>query len=252
MWAATKMARFEGGIKETPLFLDLMFPMPPSLENNPLTVNFRFNSSVWSNMPVLRLPHFDKLKDFFAAVHKGCLIRIICEIKGNHIFTATSQPNLDPNFMEASNWHLQLLEKVRNIARKINIDPLYPKEGLITEDELETVLLLHELLKSGQHRQSGAGVTFSGRLLPNDNFFKMMKNSGEEKFSGPLVVEFKDKKFVLFGEEYESFPIRYTLTNPILLTDLSEINADDGELQTKGIEVQWSGVEKSELIVSRI
>jgi len=252
MWAGTKMARFEGGIKETPLFLELSFPMPPSLGSNPLKVNFRYNSSAWSNIPVLRLPHFDKLKEFFAAVQEGCLLRIICEIKGNHIFTATSQPNLDPKFMEASNWHLQILEKVRNVARKIKIDPLYPKEGLITKDEFETVLLLHELLKGGQRRQSGAGVKFSGSLLPHDNFFKIIENSGEEKFSRPLVVEPKGQKFMLFGEEFEFFPIRYTLTNPVLLTDLSEINADDVELQTEGIEVQWSGGEKSELIISRV
>jgi len=252
MWAAIKKALFEGGIKETPLFLELSFPMPPSLGNNPLTVNFRFISSEWSNIPVLRLPHFDKLKDFFFAVHKGCLIRIICESKGNHIFTATSQSNLDPHFMEATNWHLQIFEKVRNVARKINIDPPYPKEGLITKNEYETVLLLDELLKSGEHRQNGTGVTFNVRLLPNENFFQMIENNGRDNFAGPLFVEPKDKKFILFGEEYEFFPIRYTLTNPVLLTDLSKINPDDIELNREGIEVQWSGGEKSELIISRI
>ena len=252
MWAGTKTARFEGGIKETPLDVELIFPMPPSLGSNPLTVNFRFNSLAWSNIPVLRLPHFEKLKAFFAAVQKGCLLRIICEIKGNHIFTATSQPNLDPKFMKASNWHLQVVEKVRIIAREMKIDPLYPKEGLITKDEFETVLLLNELLKGGEHRQNGAGVTFGGRLLPNDNFFKMIENSGEDKFSGPLVVEFKGQKFMLFGEEFEFFPIRYTLTNPVLLTDLSEIGANDVKFQTEGIEVQWSGGEKSEVIISRV
>lgn len=250
MWAGTKMARFEGGIKETPLFIELSFPMPPFWETNPLTVNFKFNRSAWSNIPVLRLPYFDKLKEFFAAVQEGCLLKIICEIKGNHIFTATSQANIDSKFMEAANWHLKMLDKVRNVARKSNIDPIYPKEGLITKDECETVLLLNELLKSGQHHQSGAEVTFSGRLLPNDNFFKMIENSGEEKFSGPLVIEPKDQKFMLFGKEFEFFPIRYTLTNPILLTDLSGIRGDDLKLQTEGIEVQWSGGEKSKLIIS--
>lgn len=252
MWAGSKTARFEGGLKETPLDLELTFPMPPSLESNPLTVNFRFNSSAWVNIPVLRLPHFEKLKAFFAALQKGCLLRIICEIKGNHIFTATSQPDLYPRFMESSNWHLQVLEKVRVIAREMKIDPLYPKEGLITKDEFETILLLDELLKCGEHRQKGVGVTFSGRLLPNESFFKMIENSSEDKFSGPLVVEPKDHKFMLFGNKFEFYPVRYTLTNPVLLTDLSEISADNVKVQTNGIDVQWSGGEKSELIISRV
>ena len=252
MWAGTKKARFEGGLKETPLDLELSFPLPTSLGANPLTVNFRFSSLAWANIPVLRLPHFEKLNTFFAEIRKGCLLRIKCEIKGNHIFTATSQPDLASQFMEASIWHLQVLEKVRVIAREMKIDPIYPEEGIITRDEFENILLLHELLKVGEHRQNGAGATFSGRVLPNDRFFEMIENSRDSRFSGPLVVEPKDQKFTLFGKEFEVCRIRYTLTNPVLLTDLSGITADDAKVQTEGIDVQWAGGENSELIISRM
>jgi hypothetical protein len=74
MWTAAKLARFEGGIKESPLFFEFTFPIPPCLGNNHLTFNLRFDSSVWSDIPVLRLPHFKKLKEFFAAIHAGCLL----------------------------------------------------------------------------------------------------------------------------------------------------------------------------------
>jgi hypothetical protein len=251
IWAGIKEARFQGGLKETPLNIELTFPLPPSLGSNPLTVNFSFESSAWQDIPVLRLPHFERLKAFFTAVQEGCLIRIICEIKGNHIFTATSQNNFDHRFMELTSWHLQLLERIRIIAREMNINPIYPKDGLINNDETETIFLLHELIRSGKHLQNAGGVEFRGKLLPNDNFFKMTQNKDIKKLSGPLVIEPKDQKFTLFGKEFEFYPLRYTLTNPILLTDLSEITRDKMD-HAEGIDVRWSGGDESELIITRL
>ncbi len=252
MWAGTKEARFQGALKESPLNVELSFPLPPSLGNNPLTVNFNFESSAWQNMPVLRLPHFEKLKGFFTSIQEGCLLRIVCEIKGNHIFTATSQANLDHRFMELTIWHLELLERIRIIARARNIDPIYPKDGLIKKDEIETIYLLHELIESGEHRQNANGVRFGAKLLPNNNFFKMTQDKDLKDISGPLVVEPQDQKFTLLGEEFEFHPLRYTLTNPVLLTDFSEITRDNEMIHTEGIDIEWLGGAESELIIAKV
>ncbi|MCK4828374.1 DUF4365 domain-containing protein, partial [bacterium] len=252
MCAGKKEARFRGDLKETPLKVEFSFPLPLSLGSNALTVNFNFESSGWQDMPVLRLPHFDKLKAFFTSIQEGCLLRIVCEIKGNHIFTATSQTDIDRRFMELTIRHLQLLDKVRLIAKEANINPIYPKGGLISKDEIETILLLHQLIRSGQYRQSGNGVNFRGKLLPNDNFLKMFEEPTAKDFSGPLVVEPKDQKFKLFGEEFEFCFLRYTLTNPILLTNLSDITRENEQTYKGGVEVEWSGGTESELIISKV
>ena len=252
MWAGEKEARFEGGLKETPFKIKFAFPLPLSLGNNPLTVNLNFDCSEWQDIPVLSLPYFEKLKEFFTSIQESYSLRIVCEIKGNHIFTATSQANIDRRFMELTIRHLQLLDKVRLIAKEANINPIYPKGGLISKDEIETILLLHQLIRSGQYRQSGNGVNFRGKLLPNDNFLKMFEEPTAKDFSGPLVVEPKDQKFKLFGEEFEFCFLRYTLTNPILVTNLSDITRENEQTYKDGVEVEWSGGTESELIISKV
>ena len=64
MHSGTKEARYEGHLKESPLKINLAFPIPPSLGNNPLKVNFDFDGSEWQGQPILTLPHFEKLKEF--------------------------------------------------------------------------------------------------------------------------------------------------------------------------------------------
>ena len=249
MHSGTKEARFEGHLKESPLKINLALPIPPSLEDNPLEVNIGFDSSEWQGQPMLTLPHFEKLKDFFAFIQEGLYIRIICEIKGNQLFTATSDTKIEQSFMEYTVRHLNLLEKVRIIAGETNINPLYPKNGFITKDDFETILLLYDLIKKGEYRQSGNGVNFRATLLPNDNFFQKVDKSDVENFSGPLIVEPKDQEFSLFGKEFEFGLLQYTLTNPIYLSKKTQ---DIEQANKESVNAEWAGGIDSELIIKKV
>ena len=252
MWAGNKEARFQGALKETPLKIEFTFPLPLSSLSSSLTANFKFESSAWQDMPVLMLPHYERLKEFFMSIQEGCMLRIICETKGNRIFSVTSESIADNKFIELTTRHLQILEKIRAIAKEVNINPIYPKDGLINKDEIDTIYLLHELIRSGEYHQSGDGVSFKGKLLPNDNFFKMAQGGNGKDFSGPLILEPKDQKFTLFGEEFEFHPLRYILTNPILETDLSGITRDNEMIDMDVVEIVWSGGSESELTILKV
>ncbi|MFW6122002.1 MAG: DUF4365 domain-containing protein [Petrotogales bacterium] len=252
IWVGEKIARFEGSLKKTPFKTEFAFPLRPLSENNPLTVSFRFDTSEWQDIPVLDLPYFEKLKEFFTSIQEGCSLKIVCEINGNHIFTATSPAKIDHSFIELTVRHLELFDMVRLIAKKANINPLYPKDGSINKDEMETILLLIKLIRNGEHRQSGNGATFKGKLLPSDNFYKMLEKSSEKAFSAPLAIETMDEKFKLLGKEFNFGLLRYTLTNSRIITDLSGITRANQEIYKDGIEVEWSGGAESELIISKV
>jgi len=218
MWGGIQEARFEGGLKKTPFKLDFSLPIPISTRNKSLTIHFTFDRSEWQGVPVLSLPFFKQLKDLFVSIQEGCSLKIVCEIMGNHIFTVQSSTMIENNLIELTVRHLELLDKVRIIAKEVGINPKYPKNGDISMDEIKIIFLLDQLIQFGEYHQSGDGCTFRGELVPNDNFFKMLEEPTEKNFSGPLVIKPEDQKFCLFGEEFDFGLLRYTLTNPILGT----------------------------------
>ena len=240
-----KEAWFQGELKETPLKVDFSFPLPPSSGNNPLEINFNFASIGWQGKPVLRLPYFDKLKIFFTSVQEGCSLKTVCEIKGDRIFTATSQPGFDGKFMGWARY-FQLFEKIRSIATALNLNLIYPENGGISKDEIECIGLLYELIRCGEYRKSANGVKFSVKLMPTDSFFQMIQNENVQGFSESIIIEPDNNRFTLCGYEFEFYPLRYVLTNPIKII----MNNKDGSME--GIDMQCSGGLESELIVSKI
>ena len=251
MYSGSKIVTFEGGLEDSPLKIDFSFPFPPSLEGNPLKVNLDFNTSPWENIPILELPFFEKLFQFLGALVETNNIQIEFETKGNHIFTAYSSADLESTFMEPSFRHLKFLNKIRRISKKVGINPKYPreKEYKFTKQEMENILLLDQLLLSGEYRQNGQDARFKVHLLPSENFIKTLNEKGGLGGpSEPLILEPKDLEFSILGEEFSFGPLIFTLTNPILETDLEQIyTIQDFK---KGFDLVWAGGPDSELIIS--
>lgn len=251
MRGGQKRVQFEGGLKDTPLNIQFSFPLPISEGNKRLTVNFDFNASQWERIPIGTLPYFENLKNFFTSIHNGCGSKIICETKGNHLFTVSSPNTIDQNFMELTYAYLSLLDKVRFIAKETQINFLLPEKGSIGKDELETILLLYQLIKHGEHRQNGSHARFKFNLIPSEVFFNEFSNL-DDGILGDFAFDPQDKEFCLFGEKFSIGQLRYTLTKSRIITDLSEIMKRREEIKKIGIEIEWEGLADSELIISTL
>jgi len=209
-----------------------------------------FNTSPWENLPVLGLPYYTKTKAFIESIVEGDRIRIDCEIKGNHIFTATSGDSLGSGFMVPTLRHLRFLEKIRHISKKAGINPKYLKAYKFSEKEIDNILLLDKLILSGEYRQRGEGCRFNFVLRHDDNFIKMLIDKKDANLPDPLIVEPLDQKFIILGKEFEFDPLRYTLTDPVLETSVESIQNSIENKKQNGLGIAWCGSPNSELIIS--
>jgi hypothetical protein len=73
---------------------------------------------------------------------------------------------------------MELMEKARIVAQRIAINPPTPKVDSISEQDFETIFLLFKVIMEGEHRQSGNGARFSGRLIPSDLGFGRVGKRG--------------------------------------------------------------------------
>ena len=251
LFGGEREIHFEGGLKESPLMLKFSIPVLSLDNSNPLKMQIMFDDTPWANQPVLMLNFFNSLKSFFECLLEDQSIEIVCEVQGNHIFTARSQGNIPLCFVQQVVKFLQVLEKFRYIAREHGINPQYPQNKCISNDEIDTILILHKLIVEGEYRQKGVGVTFKVALLPNDNFRDILNETDEMGISGTLAWEKVDVKFVLLGEEFDIALLRYTLTNPILVTDKAALLAKLEQNHESSIDIVWSGGPDSELIISK-
>ncbi|MCK4540552.1 DUF4365 domain-containing protein [Candidatus Parcubacteria bacterium] len=245
-----KKVCFEGGLKESPLSINFNFPFPPSREKDFLKLNLDFNTSPWENLPVLGLPYYTKTKDFIESIVEGDRIKIDCEIKGNHIFTATSGDSLGSGFMVPALRRLRFLEKIRRISKKAGINPKYLKAYKSSEKEIDNILLLDKLILSGEYRQRGECCRFNFVLRHDDNFIKMLIDKKDANLPDPLIVEPLDQKFIILGKEFEFDPLRYTLTEPVLETSVESIQNSIENKKQNGLGIAWCGGPNSELIIS--
>ena len=245
-----KKVCFEGGLEDSPLRLSFNFPIPPPFKIGSLMVDFRFDSLSWDNIPILDLPYYDKIRDFFESIIMGDKIRIDCEIKGKKVFTATSHGSVGPEFMMKTLNRLRLLEKMRRISQKVKINPQYPKYHKFTEQEIFDIFMLDYLISSSEHRQSGEGVRFSFPLRVDNPFLRVLIDIKKTGRFDPLTIEPLDQKFSILGKEFEFAPLRYMLTNPILETSVESIQESIEREGQDYIEVSWCGGPSSEIIVS--
>lgn len=241
---------FDGHLKNSPLGINLAFPLDFTQSKPSFDVSFNFNTSVWEGLPLLRLPYFDRVLSFFKSLQSGNSLRMVFEVEGYHIFSGTSTSDMTSGFLSGSMKYLELMEKARLVAQRIGINPLTPRADSIPEQDFETISLLSRLIEQGEHRQSGEGARFNGRLKPNETFFAVLE--GNHDYSKAFTFEPEGQVFSFFGVEFVVNWLRYTLTRAKLIIDSSLDHANKEEIMKHDIDIEWVGSEGAELIISNI
>jgi hypothetical protein len=236
-------AHYEGNILKTPFSIRITFPLFPS-HNHQCRINITFESSKWDGLSILNLPYFDKLHQFYRAVHEGCQLRMAFEIGGQDSFTISSPHGTGKGILGQAVQHLTLIDKVRNIFRKYNKDSAYPDGGFINRADRYNIELIHSLITDGKLHSKGGDARFVGKLEPRED----MPNFDELQSK---VIYFKaeaDKNFQILGQKIEFGSVTYTLTHPELSRDSRNLSQQEIE---NGINFEAKGTEGSELIISK-
>jgi hypothetical protein len=238
---------FKAVLKKTPFYMELSFPFAVP-NNNRFSVNIGFNSIEWEKISILSLPYFDKLKEFFSSVNAGCGIKIVCEVDGAHIFTASTDQSIGKGLMGVTVEHFHLLDKLRTIAAELGQNFLYPKGGFVDSHDFEDIGLLHTLITGGKQRIPGNGVRFRGKLNPNECFYEMIKKPPTD-----CVVSFllEVRLFKMLDTEIPFGPISYSLTFPKFVNDSKGLVEGLSAENVDPFDFEVVGCEKSEMIIAK-
>jgi hypothetical protein len=250
-----KEVRFESKNNELPLNVEISFSLSEIIkgtqsEIKPNSCNFRFNDSSWVGTSIHHLKYYEVLNAFFRSIHAGDNIKITFEYAGNPVLTGYAQSSFEDNFKNYVTGFLDLIDKIRYIAKQININPVYPRQYSFSKDKVRDIRLMYSLLKHGKIEMDACGTKMSGALEPNDNFYLKLKT--KEEFDGPITIEPQDKVFELLGEKINIGALRFTLTDARLLTQINLENIDEFIKKNGHIYLEWEGKENSKLIISLI
>jgi hypothetical protein len=146
--------------------------------------------------------------------------------------------------------YLNLIQKSRIIARAMDINFILPKTDSISKDDIDNIELIHEVLTNGECRKNGAGTIITAKIVPNDNFHKIIKDNKNKTISESVMFEKEEVKYNIFRREICLGALSYILTNSQLLIGSS---IKDGEyIKDNILDIRIIGTEDSELIISRI
>ncbi|MFH1689390.1 MAG: DUF4365 domain-containing protein [Candidatus Eisenbacteria bacterium] len=80
-----KAARFSGGYEQSPLKVVLQFPLVQPIPEDQVLFEMHFDTAAWVDVPLLHLPHFDRLIAFMRSIEEAAGIRLSCEVEGNSV-----------------------------------------------------------------------------------------------------------------------------------------------------------------------
>ena len=186
----------------------------------------------------------------FGKVQKGGKLRLTLEIDGYHVLTGTVESDNIAPHISGIGRYLQLLDQARIVARRVMIDPPVPNVALVSEEDLETIRLLHRVIEEGKCLLPGAGTRFEGTLVPNETFFEVAETSQTEF----VQVGFQPtaRPFKLFGTEFSIGWLLYSLTKAKWTVDMSAVRQKKVELMQTGIEFECIGAEGSQLVITAV
>ena len=244
-----KEGNFRGVLSRTPLDLSLAFPVREENDVGSLQVTFEFDTTIWEGHSLLTLPYFDRLASMFGALRVRNDFGLALEIDGYPILSGTVQAETLLPQLDGIVWYLRLLEKARVVASKLGIDPHVPEDAALSEEDVETVTLLYQVLSEGEYRLPGAGVRFSCNLVPSEQFFEVAEKGTNEFVS--VGFQPRSRRFNLFGTEFGVGWLKYWLTKASWVFDVSRIQqVERSELIEKGVELECIGAEGSELVIT--
>lgn len=240
---------FQGQLNESPFKVSMIGRINKKMRLQSLQFKLNFEFKKWEGLSILQLPFFDRILLFFTALNEMDTIKMLCEIKGMPFLKGTSD-DFDYEDIKPMYNYLDLIKKARVIAKDMNINLILPKTDSISKDDIENIELIYQILTKGECRQNGLGVKIKAKISPNDNFYKIIKESKNKALSESIMFEAKEARCNIFEKEINLGALRYILTKSQLLIDSSI--KDNKFIRDNIIDIRVIGVENSELIISKV
>ena len=186
------------------------------------------------------------------SVQKNRFIKIICEINGNFIFSAKADLTEFIEFFNQAIEYLEILEKLRLVAKAVGINPRYPVKGELSKQEFNDIFLLYPLVQGREFKQKVIGqkgvITLEGDAQDYNNSDQKVK----ENDFGELAWEVGGQKFNLLGETFEFASLRYTLTKVRIASKYRAQSADRNDSGQSRSVIEWESGPETELIISKV
>jgi hypothetical protein len=228
-----------------PVYSKVIFRINSGGIDHDITATFGIDSAAWKGKPLSNLQYFDKLMAFFSSLAKSTVTKLKCSCEGYLLFSGVRSLPTDGPYVEAFNWYLKETDKARFIAKTLKIDPHLPDFTKISDEELRNLGLLYDLLREGEYRQVGDGMSLKTRIVFHEKGLSELNKCR----SNSLAVVIKEVNVFNFFDTEVVTKLQFGLTKAKFRGDLDKINTGDKDAMENGLPCEWIGEEGSELII---
>lgn len=202
---------YNGGVSElsfTNLPSKLPIHVETQLDSSGGRLQLSFPLSVWDGSPILRLPYFDKMQNFFAAMVRCSYVKTEFYIDGNLL----AEMKLSAFHLPEAEFIVQLVEslsKARKVFQHANLNPIWSLSRF-DEDFFDTVNIAHALLfKNGVRKK-----------LPDHSFKKEIKRS---VFNYDVLKESEKPVLLKLSSEPKAVILGLEISLGIVTDEFSEV-----------------------------
>ncbi|HYX49531.1 MAG TPA: hypothetical protein VE843_07300, partial [Ktedonobacteraceae bacterium] len=174
------------------------------------SMGLAFRPEHWADRRLLTLPYFEDITNLFRAMGTKQELQIRFYVQGNFL-GASAMTDLSAGFAQGVAPLLAVLEKARQLAAHLKIDPVLPKFDSSIEDAFSVIEELHGLIFSKKFRQHVPGLRLSFVAATN----VPPPNLSEEPTSLKTIEASRDYK--VFNQVITIGPIETELTELRLL-----------------------------------
>jgi len=217
------------------LSLTLRFPRNVTVQSDgDFTIALKFEQ--WEAKPVLGLPYFDRLRDFYANINDGWVVSIELEIDGTRILGAHMRVPQDSNAFRSSHVMLQYTNRVRRLVSKLGAKvDFHLQTTFSAEDHMHLAEIVDILM--GEDPLTEEGVEQMSCNLIADAGGQNILQLRDKSVSHQLVMRNDSlQPLELFGTTVALPPLITTMENVIPLIDASGDDFKEGD----AVPIVWS------------
>ena len=190
----------------------------------------------WIGKPVLHLPFFGPIHDLFEALSNAASLRIEFSSLGQYVVDDII-PSPDLSCLA----HLRLLWKVREIAKRLGLNPKLPSS--LGAAEIEEIALLYWMLLDRTPRD-GSTVSIK-TMIAREEFSSLEESFTREGGLGSLALDRGIQPYPFLGQDVIIGHVVYGFTEMKCLADLTAIQRNLADETVETVPVDWSGTEES-------
>lgn len=243
-----KEAAYAGHLPNSPLKVYFSFSLSNIIgKTSKVTINF--DISIWEGQPILQLPYFDRIYDFFRKFNEIHQLKLTLEYQGNFLLSGRCNQEFSnqlANYLDL----LHILYKARTIAKYLRVNPQLPAASDFFKDErIEEIEILYNILIHGEHRQIMGIGEINMTLTPDANLFNLINDANNNKeLIGDILLVPEDPIIEFLGQSVNIGIINFTVTNAKLTTPISELTSYSSMVSNTDIKLKWQSSQNSEII----